>query len=63
MGCEQGEANIQEFDKIPLLLKIFKCHNHLHALFQSWSGVVDVGNDGKYILDIFEISKMLDTQN
>jgi len=38
---------------------IFKSHHHLHPLFQSLSGVVVGGNDGKYILDIFEILKML----
>ncbi len=59
IGCEQGMAIVQEFDKTSLLPMIFKSHHHLHPLFQSWSGVVVGGNDGKYILDIFEIVKML----
>jgi len=59
IGCEQGVAIVWEFDKISLLLMIFKCYHHLHPLFQSESDVVVGGNDGKYILDIFEILKML----
>lgn len=55
IGCEQGVAIVWEFDKISLLHMILKCYHHLHPLFQSRSDVVVGGNDGKYILDIFEI--------
>ncbi len=55
IGCEQGKAIVQEYDKKVLFPMFFKCHYHLHLLIKSKQGVVDQRVGKGNSLDIFEM--------
>ncbi len=56
IGCEQGKAIIEEYDKKTSFPMLLKCYYHLHPLVESEKGVVDERVEKDMSLDIFEMS-------
>ncbi len=56
IGCEQGKAIVEEYDKKSLFPMLLKCYYHLHPLVESERGVVDQRIEKDMSLDIFEMT-------
>jgi hypothetical protein len=55
IGCEQGKAIVEEYDKNSLFPMLMKCYYHFHPLVESKRGVVDQRVEDDMNLDIFEM--------
>jgi hypothetical protein len=56
LGCEQGKAIVDKYDKKSLFLMLLKCYYHLHPLVESERGVVDQKVEKDMSLDIFQLT-------
>jgi len=55
IGCEQGKAIVEEYDKKSLFLMFLKCYYHLHLLVETKRGFVEQRVEEEKSLDIFEM--------
>jgi hypothetical protein len=56
IGCEQGKAIVEKYDRRSLFPMLFKCHYHLHPFAKSKRGVVNQRVEEDNSLDMFKMT-------
>ncbi len=56
IGCEQGKAIVEKYDRRYLFPMLFKCHYHLHPFAKSKRGVIDQRVEEDKNLDMFKMT-------